>query len=89
LAYEVQLFSSISSVKYKTVWNAWAPPKDILCKIEFVPRTSYKKRGLPNCGICPLCKQTVESVCRLFVSCGFTSPPLQYIIDGWNIRYPS
>uniref|UniRef100_A0ACD5VX66 Uncharacterized protein n=1 Tax=Avena sativa TaxID=4498 RepID=A0ACD5VX66_AVESA len=31
-----------------------------------------EKRGFPNCGLCPLCKQTTESITHLLVNCRFT-----------------
>jgi hypothetical protein len=31
-----------------------------------------EKRGWPNCGLCPLCKQTMKSANHLFVHCRFT-----------------
>uniref|UniRef100_A0ACD5VFQ1 Uncharacterized protein n=1 Tax=Avena sativa TaxID=4498 RepID=A0ACD5VFQ1_AVESA len=30
-----------------------------------------EKRGFPNCGLCPLCKQTTESITHLLVNCRF------------------
>jgi hypothetical protein len=32
----------------------------------------FQKRGSPNCGFCPLRKQTTKSACHLFVHCRFT-----------------
>jgi hypothetical protein len=77
-AYEMQFFGSTTSPLNKMVWKAWAPPK-----IKFFAWLANQnrlwtadrlaKRGWPNCGPCPLCKQCVETVDHLFVHCRFTT----------------
>jgi hypothetical protein len=76
-AYELQFFGSTASAMDKYIWKAWAPPK-----VKFFAWLANQKRiwtadrlarrGWPNCGLCPLCKQVTESVDHLFVHCRFT-----------------
>jgi hypothetical protein len=76
-AYELQLLGSTTSPMNKTIWKAWAPPK-----VKFFAWLANQgriwtadrlaKRGWPNCGLCPLCKQCTESTEHLFVHCRFT-----------------
>ena len=73
-AYEVQFLGSTACPMYKSVWKAWAPPKVkffawLATKNRIWTADRLAKRGWPNCGPCPLCKQTTESVDPLFVSC--------------------
>jgi hypothetical protein len=76
-AYELQLLGSTASHMNKTIWKAWAPPE-----VKFFAWLANQgriwtadrlaKRGWPNCGLCPLCKQCTESTEHLFVHCRFT-----------------
>ena len=62
---------------YKTVWKAWAPPKVnffawLATQNRIWTADRLQRRGWPNCGVCPLCRQTTESVNHLFIHCRFT-----------------
>ena len=41
-----------------------------------------ERRGWPNCGLCPLCKQALESVSHIFFKCRY-SIRLWGMIKGW------
>jgi hypothetical protein len=61
----------------KYIWKAWAPPKVkffawLANENRIWMADRLEKRGWPNCGLCPLCKQVTESVDHLFVHCRFT-----------------
>lgn len=82
-AYEVQFLGSTLSNMEKTVWKAWAPPKVkffawLATQNRIWTADRLEKRGWQNCGLCPLCKQTIETVNHLFVSC-------RYTIRVWNL----
>ena len=76
-AYKAQFEGLISSDLVKSVWRAWAPPR---CKffawlvLQNRIWTSDRliRRGWPNCGLCPLCKQAQESAAHLLFQCRFT-----------------
>jgi hypothetical protein len=58
------------------VWKAWAPPKvknHAWLALQYRLWTAYRlaKRGWPNSGLCPLCKQVMELTDQLFVLCRF------------------
>jgi hypothetical protein len=77
LAYKMQFLGLVSSNLDKWVWNAWAPPKVksnawIALQNRLWTTNRLEKRGWPNCGLCPLCKQTTQSVNHIFVSCRYT-----------------
>ena len=76
-AYEVQFLGSSSSIIYKPVWKAWAPPKVkffawLATQNRIWTADRLAKRGWPNCGACPLCKQTTETGIHLFINCRVT-----------------
>jgi hypothetical protein len=86
-AYEMRFFGSTTSSLNKMVWKAWAPPKiNFFACLANQNRhwTSDRlvKRGWPNCGPCPLCKQCVENVDHLFVHCRFTTR-LWTAVEQW------
>jgi hypothetical protein len=59
------------------VWKAWAPPKVkhhawIALQNRLWTAHRLQKRGWPNCGHFPLCKQFTETTDHLFVLCRFT-----------------
>jgi hypothetical protein len=77
-AYEVQFLGSTLSIMHKTVWKVWATPKAKFFAWLFLQNLIWtadrlQKRGWSNCGVCPLCKQSLESVHHLFVECRFTT----------------
>ena len=45
-----------------------------------------QKRGRPNCGLCPLCKQTQETTAQLFFQCRFAKRVWR-LIKEW-LRLP-
>jgi hypothetical protein len=76
-AYELHFIGSTISPMYKTIWKAWAPPKVkffawLVNQGRIWTADRLAKRGWPNCGLCPLCKQHTESIDHLFVHCRFT-----------------
>jgi hypothetical protein len=74
------LHGATSSPTSSSVWKYWGhSQRKILCMtchpkyIGFKSSNRLEKRGWwPNCGVCPLCKQALESVEHHFVSCRFT-----------------
>jgi hypothetical protein len=60
-----------------TVWKVWAPPKVkffawLAMQNRVWTADRLAKRGWPNCGLCPLCKQVQESVDHLIFQCRVT-----------------
>lgn len=80
--YKAQFEGLISSDMVHSVWRVWAPPR---CKffawlvLQNRIWTSDRliRRGWPNCRLCPLCKQSQESVAHLLFQC-------RYILRVWN-----
>ena len=86
-AYKAQLLGTVRSSMHFAVWKAWAPPKmKFLAWLAIQNRIwtadRLQKRGWPNCGLCPLCKQTGETVHHLFYKCRF-STRIWGMIKGW------
>jgi hypothetical protein len=86
-AYDMQFMGAISSSIYETVWKAWAPPKVkffawLATQNRIWTADRLAKRGWPNCGACPLCKQTTESVHHLFTACRFTKR-IWNLVKSW------
>jgi hypothetical protein len=76
-AYEAQFLGLVKSAMYSMVWKAWAPPKAkhhawLALQNRLWTADRLEKRGWSNCGLCPLCKQVMESTNHLFVHCRFT-----------------
>ena|ERR1041385_5935064 len=44
------------------------------------------KRGWPNCGLCPLCKQSQESAAHLFFRCRFTIRVWKAVMQRFGIE---
>jgi hypothetical protein len=77
LAYEAQFLGLVHSDMYSIIWKAWAPPKAkhhawLAIQNWLWTTDRLQKRGWPNCGPCPLCKQVTESTNHLFVHFRFT-----------------
>ena len=76
-AYKAQFEGLTSSDLVQSVWRVWAPPR---CKffawlvLQNRVWTSDRliRRGWPNCGLCPLCKQAQEFAAHLLFQCRFT-----------------
>jgi hypothetical protein len=86
-AYAMQFFGSTYSTLHKTIWKVWAPPKVkffawLANQNRIWTADRLEKRGWPNCGLCPLCKQCVETVEHLFVHCYFTNRIWRSIMLG-------
>lgn len=76
-AYKAQFLGMMPSDMKSLVWKAWAPSKIkhfawLALQNKLWTADRLAKRGWPNCGLCPLCKQTVESVDHLLIHCRFT-----------------
>ena len=90
-AYEVQFLGMVLSNLEKTLWKAWAPPKTkffawLATQNRLWTADRLEKRGRPNCGLCPLCKQSAESVNHLFVHCRYTRRLCDYIKDWLGLH---
>jgi hypothetical protein len=77
-AYELQFMGATLSSMDKTVWKAWAPPKVkffawLANQNRIWTADRLTKRGWPNCGLCPLCKQCTETIDHLLVHCRYTT----------------
>jgi hypothetical protein len=86
-AYDVQFLGLIKSPMYNMVWKAWATPKAkffawLATQNRIWTADRLAKRGWPNCGLCPLCKQRVEFVDHLFIHSRFTTR-LWGLINNW------
>ena len=86
-AYKMQFMGTISSSMDKSVWRPWAPPKTkffawLANQNRVWTADRLAKRGWPNCGLCPFCKQTTESLVHLMVHCRFTRR-IWDLIKGW------
>jgi hypothetical protein len=95
-AYELHFHGLVYSNMDFIMWKAWAPPKvkqHAWIALQNRLWTAYRlqKRGWPNCGLCPLCKQVTETTDHLFVSCQFTIRILELLKDllglqGFHLR---
>ena len=70
-AYKAQFMGAILTPMKKVIWKVWAPPKvkffawlAIQNRVWTVDR--LERRGMQNCGLCPLCKREFESAAHLF-----------------------
>ena len=59
------------------VWKVWAPPKYkffawLIIQDRVWTADRLQRRGWPNCGLCPLCKQVTESAPHLLFQCRFS-----------------
>jgi hypothetical protein len=77
-AYELQFMGATLSSMDKTVWKVWAPPKVkffawLANQNRIWTADRLTKRGWPNCGLCPLCKQCTETIDHLLVHCRYTT----------------
>ncbi|XP_071685205.1 uncharacterized protein [Lolium perenne] len=94
-AYELQFLGSLLSPMNKLIWKAWAPPKVkffawLLYQNRIWTADRLAKRGWPNCGLCPLCKQCTETHDHLFVHCRYTTRLWGFVKDwmGTNAITP-
>ena len=72
---------------YTSVWKPWGPPKtkffaSLANQNRIWTADRVARRGWPNCGVCPFCKQVTESTTHLFVYCRFTRR-IWDLIKGW------
>ena len=75
-AYHAQFIGTTSSNMKKIVWKVWAPPKCkffawLIIQNRVWTADRLRRRGLPNCDLCPLCKQTGETAAHLLFQCRF------------------
>jgi hypothetical protein len=80
-AYDAQFFKATLTSFNKMVWKYWATPKvkffswlAIQNRIWMADRP--ERRGWDNCGPCPLCKQTQETVAHLLSHCRYKKKAL-------------
>ena len=91
-AYKAQFEGLTSSDMVQSVWKMWAPPR---CKFfawlvlqnRIWTSDRLTRRGWPNCGLCPLCKQTQESAAHLFFQCRFTLRIWRIILSWLGMHY--
>lgn len=77
-AYHAQLLGSTSSDMRRLVWKVWAPPKTkyfawLALQNRLWTADRLARRNWQNCGLCPLCKSTPETVDHLLLHCRFTA----------------
>jgi hypothetical protein len=77
-AYLLQFLGATYTNMETLVWNAWAPPKYKLFAWLVIQNRVWtadrlQRRGWPNCGVCPLCRQSQESAVHLLFLCRFSS----------------
>jgi hypothetical protein len=85
-AYKLQFLGLVRSEMHAIVWKAWAPPKFknhawLALQNKLWTAERLQKRGWTNCGLCPLCKQCIETTDHLFVSCRFTTRIWELILQ--------
>jgi mannosylglycoprotein endo-beta-mannosidase len=90
-AYEFQFVGLNPSRVFMKVWRAWAPPKVkffawLAIQNRIWTADRLEKRGWQNCGLCPLCNQTTETVNHLFVSCRYTVRLWCYVKEWLGIH---
>ena len=66
-----------TSLLVQSVWKVWAPPRCnffawLVLQNRIWTSDRLIRRGWPNCGVCPLCKQCQESAAHLLFQCRFT-----------------
>ena len=76
-----------SSNMKKIVWKVWAPPKCkffawLIIQNRVWTADRLRRRGLPNCDLCPLCKQTGETAAHLLFQCRFAKR-IWYMVKDW------
>jgi hypothetical protein len=82
-AYKLQFLGIVLSNLNTLVWKAWATPKAknhawLALQNRLWTADRLQNRGWPNCGLCPLCKQTLETNDHLFVG-------YRFIIRVWEL----
>ena len=85
-AYKAQFEGHTISPMYAAVWRAWAPPKCKLFVWLVIQNSVWTadrlvRRGWPNCGLCPLCKQVQETSTHLLCHCRFSVRVWCAIVD--------
>ena len=93
-AYKAQFEGHTSSDLVHSVWRVWATPR---CKffawlvLQNRIWTSDRliRRGWPNCGLCPLCKQCQESAAHLLFQCRFTIRIWNHILTWLGMHHIS
>uniref|UniRef100_A0ACD6AK31 Uncharacterized protein n=1 Tax=Avena sativa TaxID=4498 RepID=A0ACD6AK31_AVESA len=76
-AYNMQFLGLTTSLMPPLVWKPWATPK---CKFfawlvlqnRVWTADRLARRGWPNCGLCKLCNQRLESAAHLLFKCRFS-----------------
>jgi hypothetical protein len=76
-AYKLHFLGLLLSNLNTLVWKAWATPKAknhawLALQNRLWTADRLQNRGWPNCGLCPLWKQTLETNDHLFVAFRFT-----------------
>ena len=77
-AYKAQFLGATASDLKRVIWKVWAPPKTkyfawLVLQNRLWTADRLARRGLPNCGPCPLCKRTTETADHLLLHCRYTA----------------
>ena len=86
-AYKAQFMGAILTPMNKVIWKVWAPPKVkffawLAIQNRVWTTDRLERRGMQNCGLCPLCKREFESAAHLFYRCRYTMR-LGRLIRDW------
>ena len=89
-AYKAQFMGAILTPMNKVIWKVWAPPKVkffawLAIQNRVWTADRLERRGMQNCGLCPLCKREFESAAHLFYRCRYTMRLWRLIRDWLQI----
>ena len=90
-AYTAQFEGQVLSSTSPTIWRNWAPPKCkfftwLIIQNRVWTADRLQRRGWPNCGLCPLCKQVQESAAHLLFQCRFTTRVWTEVVNWLGIQ---
>jgi hypothetical protein len=89
-AYDAQFFKAMLTSFNKIVWKYWATPKVkffswLAIRNRIWMADCPERRGWDNCDLCPLCKQTQETVAHLLSHCRYTKRLWEMLKSYLNI----
>jgi hypothetical protein len=90
-AYKLQFLGLVLSDMNALVWKVWATPKAknntwLALQNRLWTADRFENCGWPNCGLCPLCKQILETNDHLFVACCFTTRIWELVKEWLGLR---